>query len=62
MILGGGLAGAIKKAGTPMIQTLCDAYIKEKGNVMIGDAGYTQAKFGTLQCDYIIHAVGPIYD
>ena len=36
MVLGGGVAGAIRKAGGKMIQTLCDGYIKENGPVLVG--------------------------
>jgi len=30
--------------------------------VLVGDCGRTLGKYGTLECKFIIHAVGPIYD
>ena len=49
LILGGGLAGAIRKRGGPTIQAECDRH----GPVRIGEAAITTA--GDLPARYIIH-------
>ena len=48
--LGGGVAGAIRRAGGPAIQDECDAH----GPVRIGEAVVTGA--GRLHARYVIHA------
>src|SRR5579872_3247384 len=48
--LGGGVAGAIRRAGGPSIQRECDAH----GPVKIGGAAITGA--GTLHAKHVIHA------
>jgi O-acetyl-ADP-ribose deacetylase len=48
--LGGGVAGAIRRAGGPAIQDECDAH----GPVQIGEAVITGA--GRLQARHVIHA------
>src|SRR6202165_2100893 len=48
--LGGGVAGAIRRAGGPAIQDECDAH----GPVRIGEAVITGA--GRLHARYVIHA------
>ena len=48
--LGGGVAGAIRRAGGPSIQDECDAH----GPVKIGEAAITGA--GKLRARYVIHA------
>ena len=48
--LGGGVAGAIRRAGGPSIQDECDAH----GPVRIGEAAITSA--GRLRARYVIHA------
>jgi len=48
--LGGGVAGAIARAGGPQIQAECDAI----GPIEVGDAAITGG--GTLQARYVIHA------
>ena len=55
LILGGGVAGAIRSAGGPAIQAECNRL----GPVEVGDAVKTAA--GDLKADYVIHAVGPVY-
>jgi len=49
LILGGGLAGAIARAGGPDIQSECDRH----GPVQVGQAAITTA--GNLPCKYVIH-------
>jgi O-acetyl-ADP-ribose deacetylase (regulator of RNase III) len=53
LILGGGVAGAIRKKGGPAIQEACNAI----GHCAVGDAAVTPA--GHLNAKYVIHAVGP---
>lgn len=53
LILGGGVAGAIRKKGGPAIQEECNAI----GHCAVGDAAVTSA--GNLNARYVIHAVGP---
>jgi O-acetyl-ADP-ribose deacetylase len=48
--LGGGVAGAIRRAGGPAIQDECDAH----GPVRVGEAAITGA--GELHARYVIHA------
>jgi O-acetyl-ADP-ribose deacetylase (regulator of RNase III) len=53
LILGGGVAGAIRKKGGPEIQTECDRI----GGTFVGGAVITTG--GKLKAGYVIHAVGP---
>jgi O-acetyl-ADP-ribose deacetylase (regulator of RNase III) len=55
LVLGGGVAGAIRTKGGPSIQQECDRI----GGTTVGGAVITGA--GDLPCDYVIHAVGPRY-
>ncbi len=55
LILGGGVAGAIRNAGGPSIQEECN----EIGPIEVGEAVMTGG--GKLKARYIIHAVGPVY-
>jgi O-acetyl-ADP-ribose deacetylase (regulator of RNase III) len=48
--LGGGVAGAIRRAGGPTIQEECDAH----GPIRVGEAAITGA--GRLRTRYVIHA------
>ncbi|HET7419078.1 MAG TPA: macro domain-containing protein [Candidatus Dormibacteraeota bacterium] len=48
--LGGGVAGAIRRAGGPSIQDECDRH----GPVRVGEAAITRA--GNLRARYVIHA------
>ena len=56
----GGLAYAIVKAGGQEIQTQCNEYIKDQGDLLEGHAMVTAA--GALPCDKVIHTVGPKWD
>jgi len=55
LILGGGVAGAIRTYGGPSIQEECNKI----GPVEVGSAVITGA--GNLKAKYVIHAVGPVY-
>jgi O-acetyl-ADP-ribose deacetylase (regulator of RNase III) len=55
LILGGGVAGAIKKFGGPSIQEECNRI----GPIDVGEAVLTGA--GNLKARYVMHAVGPVY-
>jgi O-acetyl-ADP-ribose deacetylase len=53
LILGGGVAGAIRKKGGPTIQQECNKI----GGTFVGGAVITTG--GKLKAKYVIHAVGP---
>lgn len=55
LILGGGVAGAIRNKGGPSIQEECNKI----GRIKVGEAVLTGA--GNLKAKYVIHAVGPRY-
>ncbi|KAJ8410633.1 hypothetical protein AAFF_G00195370 [Aldrovandia affinis] len=57
LIHGAGLAGALSRAGGPLVQQMSDQIINHKGKVPTGEAVITPA--GNLPCKAIIHAVGP---
>ncbi len=54
LVLGGGVAGAIRSRGGPEIQKECDAL----RGTPVGTAVITGA--GNLPAKYVIHAVGPV--
>ncbi len=54
LILGGGVAGAIRQKGGQIIQQQCS----EIGGTFVGGAVITQA--GSLKAKFVIHAVGPM--
>jgi len=54
LILGGGVAGAIRTYGGPSIQEECNRI----GPIQVGEAALTNA--GNLKAKYIIHAAGPV--
>ncbi|MDH4240395.1 MAG: macro domain-containing protein [Phycisphaerae bacterium] len=53
LVLGGGVAGAIRKKGGPEIQQECNKI----GPTFVGGAAITTG--GNLKAKYVIHAVGP---
>lgn len=53
LVLGGGVAGAIRSKGGPAIQKECDAI----GGTYVGGAVITTG--GKLKAKHVIHAVGP---
>lgn len=56
---GGGVDGAIHRAGGKSIQTECNEIIKVIGRLPVGEAVITSA--GKLNAKYIIHTVGPVW-
>eukprot|EP00045_Choanoeca_perplexa_P017703 m.262812 g.262812 ORF g.262812 m.262812 type:complete len:2053 (+) comp17609_c0_seq1:93-6251(+) len=58
LILGGGVAGAIRKAdASNRVQAACIAHVKAHGPVPVGKLALTTA--GDLPCRAVLHAVGP---
>lgn len=55
LVLGGGVAGAIRNSGGPSIQEECNKI----GPINVGEAVSTNA--GNLKAKYVIHAAGPVY-
>ncbi len=55
LILGGGVAGAIKNYGGPVIQEECNRLAP----INVGEAALTSG--GNLKARYVIHAVGPVW-
>jgi O-acetyl-ADP-ribose deacetylase (regulator of RNase III) len=55
LILGGGVAGAIRNFGGPSIQEECNKI----GPIEVGEAVITGA--GKLKAKYVIHTAGPVY-
>ncbi len=59
LIGGGGVDGAIRRAGGPAIEQECAAIRAERGGCPTGSAVITTA--GRLPARYVIHAVGPVW-
>ena len=56
---GGGVDGAIHRAGGSTIMEECIAIRNKQGGCRVGDAVITSG--GHLRAKYVIHTVGPIY-
>lgn len=56
---GGGVAGAIARAGGSEIQRESSEWVRQNGPVSTGSAAITGA--GRLPCRFVIHAVGPVW-
>lgn len=56
---GGGVDGAIHQAGGPDILDDCRKIRSRQGDCAVGEAVITTA--GRLSADYVIHAVGPVW-
>jgi len=56
---GGGVDGAIHRAGGPVIHAECMKIVAEKGRCPAGEAVITGA--GNLPAKYVIHTVGPVW-
>ena len=59
LVAGGGVDGAIHRAGGPAIQRELDAVRQQTGGCPTGSAVATSA--GSLPAQYVFHAVGPVY-
>ena len=57
---GGGVAAVIARAGGSVIQKESNRWVQKHGRVPTGSAAITSG--GDLEADYVIHAVGPVYD
>jgi O-acetyl-ADP-ribose deacetylase (regulator of RNase III) len=56
---GGGVDGAIHRAGGPAIIEECRAYVRENGRCAPGKAVITGG--GNLKAKWVVHAVGPVW-
>lgn len=56
---GGGVDGAIHRAGGPSILQACKAIVEKSGPCPTGEAVITTA--GNLPARYVIHTVGPVW-
>lgn len=56
---GGGVDGAIHRAGGPAILADCEKIVTKQGRLPTGEAVITTA--GNLPSKYVIHTVGPIW-
>lgn len=59
LVGGGGVDGAIRRAGGPAIEEECAAIRTRQGGCPTGSAVITTA--GRLKARYVIHAVGPVW-
>ena len=57
---GGGVDGAIHRAGGPAIMAECDRIRQEQGGCPTGQAVITTG--GDLYAGYVIHTVGPVWE
>lgn len=57
---GGGVDGAIHRAGGPEILEECKIVRNRQGKCKVGEAVFTTA--GKLPAQYVIHTVGPIWN
>lgn len=59
LLPGGGVSGAIHRAGGPAIAAECRVIVEARGPLPVGDAAITTA--GALPARFVIHAVGPVW-
>ena len=56
---GGGVDGAIHRAGGPQILEECKAYVAKHGSLPTGEAMITSG--GKLKAKFVVHTVGPVW-
>jgi O-acetyl-ADP-ribose deacetylase (regulator of RNase III) len=56
---GGGVCGAIHRAGGPELWKECEAIVQKRGSLPTGQAVATTA--GRMKARYVIHTVGPVW-
>jgi O-acetyl-ADP-ribose deacetylase (regulator of RNase III) len=56
---GGGVCGAIHRAGGPTIREECEGIVQKRGPLPTGQAVATTA--GRMKARYVIHTVGPVW-
>lgn len=56
---GGGVDGAIHRAGGPVILQQCQQWVSDNGKLPTGKAMITDG--GNMPCKYVIHTVGPVW-
>lgn len=54
LVMGAGVAGALRRRGGGAIQEACDAHVREHGPLGVGEAALTTG--GDLPARYVIHA------
>lgn len=59
LLVGGGVCGAIHRAGGPAIAEECRRIVRQRGPLATGDAVATTG--GNLRARYVIHTPGPVY-
>jgi O-acetyl-ADP-ribose deacetylase len=59
LMVGGGVDGAIHRAGGPAILEACKAIVAQQGRLPAGKAVATPG--GRLAAKYVIHTVGPVW-
>jgi O-acetyl-ADP-ribose deacetylase (regulator of RNase III) len=59
LVGGGGVDGAIHRAGGPTILQECRQIVNRRGRLAAGEAEITSG--GRLPAKHVIHAVGPVY-
>ncbi|MFP5310166.1 MAG: macro domain-containing protein [Actinomycetes bacterium] len=57
---GGGVAGALSRAGGPAVQAESNAWVATHGPLRDGRAAVTTA--GTLAAGHLVHVAGPVYE
>jgi len=57
---GGGVDGAIHRAGGKKILEECMGYVRKNGRLLTGEAMITSG--GNLAAKYVIHTVGPVWN
>ncbi len=63
MLGGGGVDGAIHAAAGPELKEACEEVEEVRKGVRCptGEARVTEGRFGKLQCEWVVHTVGPVY-